>query len=618
MIHERAIKDHNREIRLFFFRLSFAALFVLMLVVLLLWRYYSLQVLHHQDFVTQSENNRIHVLPIPPTRGLIYDRNGVLLADNRVGFSLSLVVERSNNLDELLDKLDQLLDLEANELERFASLLKRRKPYEPVPLRYNLTEQEQGLLAVNEYRLPGVEITAEMIRHYPVGEYLGHVLGYVGRINDQEIRELDPVRYSGTHVTGKSGIEKFYESELMGTVGYEYVETNARGRVMRLLERIDPKPGMDLQLSLDIRLQEIAYNALGEERGAVVVLDTRTGGVLALVSKPGFDPNPFVTGISFADYRALQDSPDQPLFDRAMQGQYPPGSTVKPVFAFGALESGAVSEDTRISDPGFYSLENSIHRYRDWKKGGHGARVDLHDAIVQSCDTFFYTAGVKMGIDQLNHYGIRFGFGKRTGIDLPSERTGIMPSRDWKRGARGVAWYPGDTVNTSIGQGFMLATPLQLAVAASRLATRGEIRSPRLVSHIEGMEDPPTPPAGHIPGTDQHWDYVLNAMKDVVHGARGTAKGIAKGLTYTIAGKTGTAQVVGIRQDEKYDAEQLAKRQRDHALFIAFAPADNPRIAMSIIVENGEHGSSTAAPIARVMADSYLQLYSQEIADAAN
>lgn len=618
MNEERAIKDHNREFRLFFARLSVAALAVLLVAGLLLWRYYQLQVVRHQDFVTQSENNRVHVLPVPPTRGLIYDRHGVLLADNRVGFSLSIIVERSRNLELLLEELDRLLAIQPNELERFESLISRRKPYEPVPLRYNLTEREQGLLAVNEYRLPGVEITAQMIRHYPMGELLGHVLGYVGRINDQEIQQLDPVRYSGTHVVGKSGIEKFYEDRLMGQVGYEYVETNARGRVMRLLERIDPEPGEDLYLHLDIELQKIAYEALGEERGAIVVLDARTGGVLALVSKPGFDPNPFVTGISHKDYQALQESPDQPLFDRVLQGQYPPGSTVKPAFGFAALDSGAVTEESWIFDPGFFRLENSKHRYRDWKRGGHGKKIDLHDAIVQSCDTFFYSTGVKMGIDQLYHYGVRFGYGKKTGIDLPAERSGIMPSRDWKRGARGVAWYPGDTVNTSIGQGFMLATPLQMAVAASRLASRGEIRSPRLVRDPTTSVDFVPPPAGQIGGTDRHWDYVLNAMRDVVHSNKGTAKGIAKGLTYSIAGKTGTAQVVGIAQGEKYDAEALDKRQRDHALFVAFAPAEDPQIALGIIVENGEHGSANAQPIARAIFDAYLVDGFPEQSHAAN
>jgi len=611
-MHDRAFKDPQREYRLFYLRLGVAVLGLVVLTGIVLWRYYYLQVVRHSDFATQSENNRVHVRPVSPTRGLIYDRNGVLLADNRAGFSLSIVVERTDNLDTLLAELDSLLKLDDEELERFQRQTQRRKPYEPVPLRINLSEKEQAVLAVNEYRLHGVEITAQLVRHYPHGELLSHVLGYVGRINDQELPELDPVRYSGTYVIGKTGVEKFYEDELLGDVGYEYVETNARGRVMRMLERIAPAVGADLTLHLDIRLQQVAYDALGEERGAVVLLDTRNGGVLAMVSKPGFDANQFVTGISYKNYQELLNSPDRPLFDRVMQGQYPPGSIVKPVFGLAALETGVMSMDTAIFDPGFYRLPNHSHKYRDWKKGGHGSRVNLHDAIVQSCDTYFYTAGVRMGIDNLHAYGVRFGFGEKTGIDLPAERTGIMPSRDWKKGVKGVSWYPGDTVNTSIGQGFMLTTPLQLAVSASRVASRGEIRAPRLVSRIGDTALDQGPPDGVIKGDSRHWDYVINAMTDVVHGQRGTAKIIAKDLDYRIAGKTGTAQVVGIRQGETYDAAKLSKQQRDHALFVAFAPVDNPEVAIGIIVENGEHGSSTAAPIARKIFDSYMTFKAEE------
>jgi penicillin-binding protein 2 len=612
-MHDRAFKDPQREYRLFSLRMGVAALVVLLMVSGLLWRYYHLQVTRHRDFATQSENNRVHVRPISPTRGLIHDRNGVLLADNRAGFSLSVVVERADDLEVLLDEIDQLLDLDDEELERFRRQLARRKPYEPVPLRLNLSEEEQAILAVNEYYLQGVEIGAQLVRHYPYGALLSHVLGYVGRINDRELPELDPVRYSGTYVLGKTGVEKFYEEQLLGQVGYEYVETNARGRVMRMLERIAPAVGADLTLHLDVRLQQVAYDALGEELGALVLLDVRSGGVLAMVSKPGFDSNLFVTGISHKAYQALLDSPDRPLFDRVLQGQYPPGSIVKPPFGFAALETGVMTPTTAISDPGFFRLPNSTHRYRDWKRGGHGARVDLHDAIVQSCDTYFYNAGVKMGIDQLSRYGNLFGFGVRTGIDLPAERAGLMPSREWKSGVKGVSWYPGDTVNTSIGQGFMLATPLQLAVAASRLASRGEIRAPRLVSRIGDQPVDPGPPSAWIEGDSSHWDHVIDAMKDVVHGARGTAKIIAPGLEYTIAGKTGTAQVVGIRQGETYDAAKLQKRQRDHALFIAFAPVENPEVAVGLIVENGEHGSSTAAPIARKVLDSYMALKQEDL-----
>ncbi|MGD9662153.1 MAG: penicillin-binding protein 2, partial [Porticoccaceae bacterium] len=553
------------------------------------------------------------VRPISPTRGLIYDRNGVLLADNKAGFTLSIVVERSKDLNQLLVDLDRLLDFNDEELSRFHKQKSRRKPYEPVPLRINLSELEQSVLAVNEFRLEGVEITAQLVRYYPHAELLSHVLGYVGRINDRELPELDPVRYSGTYVIGKTGIEKSYEEQLLGEVGYEHVETNARGRVMRLLERIAPAVGKDLHLYMDIRLQKVAYDALGEEKGAIVAMDVRTGGILAMVSKPGFDSNLFVTGISSKDYNALLNSPDRPLFDRVTQGQYPPGSTVKPVFGLAALDSGVMETTSTIFDPGFFRLPNSTHKYRDWKKGGHGGKVDLHMAIVQSCDTYFYNAGVKMGIDDLYFYGSKFGLGEKTGIDLPSEQSGLMPSRDWKRGARGVSWYPGDTVNTSIGQGFMLTTPLQLAVMTGRLASRGDRLVPRMVRDIGEDTHREKVSLGRIEAKDEHWDYVLNAMKDVVHGERGTAKIVAKGLAYTMAGKTGTAQVVGIRQGETYNASLLAKKNRDHALFVAFAPVEDPEIAVGIIVENGEHGSSTAAPIARALFDSYMTLKQQDL-----
>lgn len=612
MNEDRAIKNPIQEYRLYVGRLLFTLLVVLIMAGVLLWRYYHLQVLEHEGLVTLSDRNRVLVEPMPPTRGLIYDRNGVLLADNRPSFNLSIVKERAGDLDTLIAELDQLVGVSEVELERFQKQMqRRRRPYEPVLLKVNLDEREQGVLAVNEYRLPGVEVTVQLLRHYPLGPEMSHVLGYVGRINDQEIQDLDPVRYSGTLVVGKTGLEKFYEDELLGQVGYQTVETNARGRVMRQLEQTAPEPGKDLHLYLDSRLQHVAFESLAGERGAVVAIEVATGGVLAMASAPSFDANEFVTGISVESYRALLDSPDRPLFDRVLQGQYPPGSTVKPIYGLAALQSGTISQDYRIYDPGFYQLKNDERKYRDWKKGGHGSRIYLSDAIIQSCDTFFYDVGVKMTIDTLALYGTRFGLGQKTGLDMPSERAGIMPSRPWKRAAKGIAWYPGDTVNTSIGQGYTLATPMQLAVATSRLASRGEIRSPQLVRKQHSIP----PPAGIIKASENNWNYVHTAMQEVVHGLRGTAKGINKGLNYHIAGKTGTAQVIGIKQDEEYDAEKVAKPNRDHALFIAFAPVENPRIAVSVLVENGEHGSSTAAPVARKLIDAYMAYYPDALAN---
>jgi penicillin-binding protein 2 len=606
MNDDHALKNPLFEARLFVARLLFAVLVVVLLAGVLVWRYYHLQVVRYEGFVTLSDRNRVLVEPASPTRGLIFDRNGVLLADNRPSFNLSIVVERAGDLEALLDEVEGLIGLSDTEKEHFYKQLKRRRrPYEPVPLRLDLSEREQGVLAVNEYHLPGVEVTVQLLRNYPFGKELAHVLGYVGRINDQEIQVLDPVRYSGTLVVGKTGLEKYYEDELLGEVGYQTVETNARGRVMRHLERTDPVPGKDLHLYLDSRLQHVIHEALGEERGAVVAIEIATGGVLAMGSAPTFDTNEFVTGISFDNYDALLNSPDRPLFDRALQGQYPPGSTVKPFFGLAALESGTINSDHRIYDPGFYQLKNEERKYRDWKKGGHGSKIYLRDAIVQSCDTFFYDVGVRMTIDTLSIYGTRFGLGQKTGLDMPTERAGIMPSRAWKKGAKGLAWYPGDTVNTSIGQGFTLATPMQLAVATARMASRGEMRSPQLVRKQHAVQ----PPAGRIKASDSHWNYIHQAMQDVVHNRRGTAQGISRGLNYHIAGKTGTAQVIGIKQDEEYDVELVAKRNRDHALFIAFAPVENPRIAVSVIIENGEHGSSAAAPVARKVIDAFMEYY---------
>jgi len=435
------------------------------------------------------------------------------------------------------------------------------------------------------------------------------VIGYAGRINERELKRIDPRRYKGSHMIGKTGLEKFYENQLLGEVGYEHVETNARGRVMRVLERTDPVPGADLHLFLDSRLQKIAIDALGEERGAVVAIDTVTGGVLALASMPSFDPNLFVTGISTKAYKALTGSPAQPLFDRALRGQYPPGSTVKPVFGLAALDSGTVTMGYRVYDPGYYQLEGEKRKYRDWKRSGHGSKISLYDAIVQSCDVFFYDVGFRSGIDVLHDYGTRFGYGEKTGVDLPAEARGIMPSRDWKQGARGRVWYPGDTVNVSIGQGFMLATPLQMAVAVSRLATRGEVREPKLVSVVGNEVAPVVSQPATIEIPSRYWDLVLDAMTGVVRDLRGTARRAIGKIDYTLAGKTGTAQVVGIKQNEKYDASKLAKLQLDHALFIAFAPVKNPRIAVAVIVENGEHGSSTAAPVARDVINAYFEYY---------
>jgi len=607
-------KDHYSEARIVVFRLAFSFVIVLLLFGLLLARYYTLQVVDYQDYVTRSDSNRIHVRPIPPNRGLIYDINGELLADNRPTFSLSLIKEHAGDLDQTIQVLSEIVDVTPRDIENFYKTLKqRRRPYEAVPLRYRLTEEEISKIAVNEYRLKGVEIEAQLTRAYPKADLFAHIVGYVGRINERELSAFDEEyyrRYLGTHSIGKIGLEKAYEDDLLGQVGSENIETNAHGRVLRTLDTIKPIPGKDLRLFLDSSLQRVAAEQLEGRRGALVAIDVATGGVLAMYSAPSYDPNLFVTGISHVDYKALNESRDLPLFNRTIQGQYPPGSTLKPMLALGGLHFEVVDTKRTIKDPGFYQLENDERFYRDWKKGGHGNAVDLRQAIVESCDTYFYDMAYRMGVDRMHIFGSQFGLGAKTDIDIPSERGGLWPSREWKRQARGVHWFPGDSLNVSIGQGDVLTTPLQLAVMTATIASRGRHIQPRLVKKV-GDRDTELLIVDQVEAKDEHWDFVLSAMEDVVHSVHGTAHRIARGAAYRMGGKTGTAQKIGIAQGEEYDSEKIDERFWDHALYIGFAPLDNPQIATAIIVENGEHGSSTAAPIARKLFDRYFELHPQ-------
>lgn len=601
------IKSPNAERNMFHFRLVIAMGFVLLLTGVLLFRYFSLQILHYDDYRTESDRNRVHLQPVAPTRGLIYDRNGVLLADNLPSYTLAVIKEQVPDLDASLLLVQKLLGIDEEGVDKFRRrLVSRRLPFEKVPLKFHLSERDIAVLAVNQFRLPGFEVQAQLARHYPHGDYFAHVLGYVGRINEKELKILDPVNYASTHVIGKTGIEKYYEAQLHGTVGAEHVESNARGRVLRSLDRTDPQPGRDLILYLDAQLQMLAHQAMGEERGALVAIDPNTGGILALVSTPGFDPNLFVKGISSADYRALNSSPDKPLYNRAVMGQYPPGSTLKPMLGLAGLEYGVVTPRTVVSDPGWYRLPQSRRQYRDWKRGGHGHAIDLHTALAQSCDIYFYDLAHKLGVDRMHAFGDLFGIGRTTAIDLPVERPGLLPSRQWKRDRLGEPWYPGETLSAGIGQGYMLTTPLQLAVSTAAIANHGKVFSPRILKAVSGELPLPVTSTQIELKREANWDVVWRGMEAVVHGKRGTAKGISRDLDYRIAGKTGTAQVVGIAQGERYDASSLSKRNRDHALFIAFAPLEKPRIALAVIVENGEHGSSTAAPIARKVMDAYL------------
>lgn len=603
-----ALKDPQHEQRIFGARTVTALLLVVLFLALLLGRYYTLQISDYETYRTASERNRVQLQPLPPKRGLIFDRNGVLLADNRPSYTLSLILERIDDLDGTLRELAALLPIDDDDLQKFHTRARQRRPYEHVPLRFRLDDEEQARIAVNRHRLPGVVIDAQLQRHYPFGPLFAHALGYVGRINSQEMDRIDQAEYRGTFHIGKIGIERHYEQELHGTVGYQTVESNAHGRVLRVLERFDPQPGKDLVLHLDYELQRVAHNALAGRRGAVVALDPLTGGVLALVSTPSFDANLFVNGISSRDYNALRDSPDVPLFNRTVQGQYPPGSTVKPMIAMAGLESELVDPAYTVPDPGWYRLPGDSRRYRDWilriRGGGHAPEVDLKMAIAESCDVYFYDLARRLTIDGMHDYLKDYGLGQRTGIDTTAERPGVLPSSEWKRRAMNQPWYPGETLSAGIGQGYMLATPVQLAVATSIVATRGEHRQPRLVQSLgdEALEAPLEEP---VIARGENWDAVVEAMREVVHGQRGTAKAISRNMSYEMAGKTGTAQVIGIAQDAVYDEDAIDERHRNHGLFIAFAPLDAPTIALAVIVENGG-GSSAAYPIARTVIDAWL------------
>ena len=612
-MNEEAFSDPARERQIFVGRVLLASLLMLAFTAILIARYFDLQINQHQDFVTQSDNNRVHMRPNPPARGVIYDRNGEMLADNQSVSNLTIIRERSNDLEKLIENIGTLVPLSESDVTRFYKRLKRRRPFEQTPIKFNLSEEEQAILAVNEHRLDGVKVSARLSRFYPKRDLFAHVVGYVGRINEREISLIDPIQYSGTDSIGKVGLEKFYENSLLGSVGSEHVETNARGRVMRVLNKVDPDSGSDLVLHVDSNLQQIAFDAFAGERGALVAMDVKTGGVLAMVSAPSYDANLFVSGISQKNYSELLNSVDNPMFNRAIQGQYPPGSTVKPLFGLIALDNKTVSPSTRIEDPGFFFMEGIERPWRDHnsERGGHGKGVDLAKAIIESCDVFFYKMGIKTGINILSSNSSAFGLGAKTGIDLPGEAIGIMPSRTWKKENRNSSWFNGDTINMSIGQGFMLSTPLQLAVMTARIASKGKIIEPRLVKSVGGIDLVPAKTKQVKEIDPKYWDYIHDSMSGVVHSARGTATSINRGLTYTMAGKTGTAQVVSISADEDYDKSKLNKRQWDHALFIAFAPFDDPQIAVGLIVENGEHGSSAAAPIARSVIDAYLQTNSK-------
>jgi penicillin-binding protein 2 len=600
------LKDHFRESRLINGRLLVAALISILVFSVVVVRLVVLQVFEYEHFDSLSNRNRVDIEPLPPQRGLIYDRNGVLIAENIPTFSLEMVPEKVTDVDATLTELAKLVALTEEDITDFRDRLQRHRRFQQVVIRQRLTEEEVARFSANRYRFPGVDIQGRLIRHYPQGSLFAHAVGYVGRINERELQIIDQQDYKGTLQIGKTGVEKEYEDILHGEVGYRQVETNVQGRIVRELMSVSSHSGDDLFLNLDINLQRVASESLTDYNGSIVAMDPRTGGVLALVSKPDFDPNLFVSGISSKDYAALRDSPERPLYDRALRGNYPPGSTLKPFVALAGLELGVVTEHSKTYCPGWYTLPGHDHRYRCWKHQGHGM-MDMNDAVSQSCDVYFYDLAHTLGIDRLHNFLDLFSFGHETGIDIPSESSGLSPSREWKRANRNQAWFPGETLISGIGQGFNQTTPIQLAHATSTLAMRGVMQEPQVVraSRKAGqseMELRGNERVNSLPMQDsQHWEAVVDSMVEVIHGSRGTARHVGEDMPFQIAGKTGTAQVFGIAQDEKYDAETLERKLHDHALFIAFAPADKPEFVVAVVVENGGSGSKTAAPIARKM-----------------
>ncbi len=612
MPQQLTLKDHLFETRLVMHRAIFLLVFGGILLLVLLTRLLYLQVISHEHFTTLSEDNRVKLQPIPPNRGLIFDRNGIVLAENLPSYRLEITPEQIDDMDATLDALGKILEIRDIDRTRFEKLRSRKPRFESIPLLFHLSDDDVARFSVNRHRFPGVDITAGLARHYPQGALGVHALGYVGRIDEQALKNLDTSNYRGTTHIGKIGIEKTYEDLLHGKVGLQQVETTAQGRVLRVLNRTPPVSGHNLYLTLDSRVQAAAEQAFGGFAGSAIAMDPNNGDILAFVSMPTYDPNLFVNGIDYATYTALKDNDKEPLFNRALRGQYPPGSTVKPFMGLAGLERGITGTHSSTYCPGFYMLSGNSRKYRDWKRTGHGT-VDLHKSIVQSCDVYFYDLALSLGIDGMHDYLEHFGFGRKTGVDIIGELSGLLPSREWKRQRRNQPWFPGETIITGIGQGFFLTTPTQLAVATAALANGGRILQPNLV--LAEQEANSNELAPHHPrlvenitiGNQLHWDHVIQAMTDVVHSARGTARKIGEDSPYKIAGKTGTAQVYGLKEEEKYDAEAIEEKLRDHALFIAFAPVEKPRIVVAVVVEHGGGGGSVAAPIARTILDAYLQ-----------
>jgi penicillin-binding protein 2 len=608
-----AIKDHTAEANLFARRTVISLFFILLMLVMVISNLYYLQVERHEDYQTRSNGNRIKVLPVAPNRGLIYDRNGVLLAENRPVYSLEVVPEQVENLEQTLQLLTVLLDIDEDEITDFHREIKRHRRFKPVSLRKRLSPQDVALFSVNQYKFPGVSVEARLTRYYPYNKTMTHVLGYVARINKSDLQKLAEAgleaNYAATHDIGKLGVEKYHEHLLHGQVGYQEVEVNNQGRIIRTLNFSPPTPGQDLVLNIDIRLQLEAQRIMDSDKGTIVMLDSQNGGVLALFSSPSYDPNLFVDGISSKNYNRLLNSKDRPLINRATQGQYPPASTVKPLLALAGLEENVITTDTSIFDNGKYQLKNVEHVWRDWKRWGHGW-VDVTSSIEQSCDIFFYDLAFRLGIDKISEHMHEFGFGDYTGIDLHEESDANMPSRGWKRARYNQPWYIGDTIPVGIGQSYWTATPIQLTQSISTLVNHGKRVIPQLLRgrlvdnnlQLEGKKE--RRPIDIV--NDKNWDVVLDAMYGVVNREKGTARNAFIDTPYVSAGKSGTAQLVAIAQDAEYDEDSLAENLRDNAMYVAFAPFDHPQVTLTVVLENAGGGSSQAAPLARKMMDTYF------------
>ena len=624
MVRRVRIKDHFGEQRIFSIRSIAAAVCVSVLLMTVASRLFYLQVLRHEYYAELSQGNRVRTDPIPPSRGLILDRHGVVLAENLPAFQLELIREQvggAPEIDATLARLEAIGLLDAEDIAGIKRTIQSRHVYESVPIKLQLDDEEMARFAVHRHEFTGVDIRTRLSRHYPFGPLAVHALGYVAAISEQDLKHIDSAAYAGTTLIGKLGVEGAYESLLHGAPGYREVLVNAAGRPVERQGAYTPKldirqpvAGADLILSLDMRVQRVAEDALTGKRGAAIAIDPHNGDVIALASTPGFDPNAFARGLTTKQFGALQNDIDKPLINRALRGAYPPGSTVKPFFALAALKYAVMTAEQTLFCPGHFNLPGSSHKFRDWKPKGHGV-VAMRHAIMQSCDVYFYTVANKLGIDRMHDFMSTFGFGEITGIDIPGEKAGLMPSTEWKRHAYKRAaeqvWFPGETISVGIGQGYMLATPMQLAHAVSGIASRGLIFKPRLVSAVRAAgSNTPTPrPVQPEPSLTEvsadQWGVIVDGM-ELATGPGGTAAAATAGSPYKIAGKTGSAQVFTIGQNEKYNEKQVSERLLDHALFISFAPADDPKLAVAVFVENGKHGGSTAAPIARKIFDAYL------------